>query len=190
MPSNDPKYDELHKQLFEEGLKMRRSVVGDKYVDGALANGSTEFSREGQELTRGDNRAEQQRRQHTQARGAHHLHIPLPPPPLAMLMAMSMPRLRLQPHCAPSTLCSRQELPERRILQIRMIQRAHRPRIEQRRLLLILLLVHRQGRARIHRRPVVALSIIPERILNIILILGLLNDLIRLSRAARRLLLR
>jgi hypothetical protein len=50
MPSNDSKYDDLHKQLFEEGLKMRRSVVGDKYVDGALANGSTEFSREGQEL--------------------------------------------------------------------------------------------------------------------------------------------
>jgi 4-carboxymuconolactone decarboxylase len=50
MPSNDSKYDDLHKQLFEEGLKMRRSVVGDKYVDSALANGSTDFSREGQEL--------------------------------------------------------------------------------------------------------------------------------------------
>ncbi|ETN38719.1 uncharacterized protein HMPREF1541_06757 [Cyphellophora europaea CBS 101466] len=50
MPSNDSKYDELHKQLFEEGLKMRRSVVGDTYVNSALANGSTEFSREGQEL--------------------------------------------------------------------------------------------------------------------------------------------
>ena len=48
--STDPKYDELHKGLFEEGLKVRRSVVGDEYVDRALANGSTEFSRAGQEL--------------------------------------------------------------------------------------------------------------------------------------------
>jgi 4-carboxymuconolactone decarboxylase len=48
--STDPKYDELHQQLFEEGLKMRRSVVGDEYVNRALENGSTEFSRAGQEL--------------------------------------------------------------------------------------------------------------------------------------------
>ncbi|KAJ6442539.1 CMD multi-domain protein [Purpureocillium lavendulum] len=48
--STNPKLDELHRQLFEEGLKMRRSVVGDTYVDRALANGSTEFSRPGQEL--------------------------------------------------------------------------------------------------------------------------------------------
>ncbi|KAL2106349.1 hypothetical protein VUR80DRAFT_6853 [Thermomyces stellatus] len=48
--STDPKFDELHRQLFEEGLKMRRSVVGDAYVDRALANGSTEFSGPGQEL--------------------------------------------------------------------------------------------------------------------------------------------
>ncbi len=48
--STDPKFDDLHKQLFEEGLKMRRSVVGEEYVNRALANGSTEFSRAGQEL--------------------------------------------------------------------------------------------------------------------------------------------
>jgi 4-carboxymuconolactone decarboxylase len=48
--STDPKFDDLHKQLFDEGLKMRRSVVGDEYVDRALANGSTEFSRAGQEM--------------------------------------------------------------------------------------------------------------------------------------------
>ncbi|KAH6670672.1 AhpD-like protein [Halenospora varia] len=48
--STDPKFNDLHKQLFEEGLKMRRSVVGDAYVDRALAAGSTEFSRPGQEL--------------------------------------------------------------------------------------------------------------------------------------------
>ena len=48
--SSDPKLDELHKHLFEKGLEVRRSVVGDEYVDRALANGSTEFSRAGQEL--------------------------------------------------------------------------------------------------------------------------------------------
>jgi len=48
--STDPKFDDLHKQLFDEGLKMRRSVVGNVFVDRALANGSTEFSKPGQEL--------------------------------------------------------------------------------------------------------------------------------------------
>lgn len=48
--STDPKFDDLHKQLFEEGLKTRRSVVGDAFVDKALANGSSEFSRPAQEL--------------------------------------------------------------------------------------------------------------------------------------------
>ncbi len=48
--STDPKFDDLHKQLFEEGLKVRRAVVGDSYVDKALANGSTEFGRAGQEI--------------------------------------------------------------------------------------------------------------------------------------------
>ena len=48
--STDKGLDELHRRLFEEGLKMRRSVAGDSYVDRALANGSTEFSRPGQEL--------------------------------------------------------------------------------------------------------------------------------------------
>lgn len=48
--STEPKFDDLHKQLFDEGIKMRRSVVGDEFVDRALANGSTEFSRPMQEL--------------------------------------------------------------------------------------------------------------------------------------------
>lgn len=48
--STDPKFDSLHQQLFTEGLKMRRSVVGSAYVDRALASGSTEFSHPGQEL--------------------------------------------------------------------------------------------------------------------------------------------
>ncbi|KAJ5994520.1 CMD-domain-containing protein [Penicillium sp. IBT 35674x] len=47
--STDPKFDDLHKGLFEEGLKVRRAVVGEAYVDKALENGSTEFSRAGQE---------------------------------------------------------------------------------------------------------------------------------------------
>lgn len=50
MPSTDPKYDALHQQLFSEGLAMRKSVVGESYVSSALENGSTEFSRPGQEL--------------------------------------------------------------------------------------------------------------------------------------------
>lgn len=48
--STDPKLAPLHKQLFEEGLKVRRAVVGEDYVNKALENGSTEFSRPGQEL--------------------------------------------------------------------------------------------------------------------------------------------
>jgi len=48
--STDPSLKPLHNALFEAGLAMRRSVVGDVYVDRALANGSTEFSRPGQEL--------------------------------------------------------------------------------------------------------------------------------------------
>ncbi|KAK0723384.1 AhpD-like protein [Lasiosphaeria miniovina] len=48
--STDPSLDALHKQLFEAGLAVRRSVVGDAYVTRALANGATEFSRPGQEL--------------------------------------------------------------------------------------------------------------------------------------------
>ncbi|KAH7265761.1 hypothetical protein FSOLCH5_013281 [Fusarium solani] len=48
--NQNSKLDALHKELFEQGLKMRRSVVGDAYVDRALANGSTEFSKPGQEL--------------------------------------------------------------------------------------------------------------------------------------------
>lgn len=48
--STDPKLNDLHKKLFDEGLKVRRAVVGDTYVNKALENGSTEFSRPGQEL--------------------------------------------------------------------------------------------------------------------------------------------
>ena len=47
--STDPKTDNLHHQLFEEGLKVRRAVLGDEYVDRALQNVSS-FTRSGQEL--------------------------------------------------------------------------------------------------------------------------------------------
>ncbi|KAF5546695.1 metallo-hydrolase oxidoreductase [Fusarium napiforme] len=50
MANTDPNYTDLHKALFEQGLKTRREVVGSAYVDRALANGSTEFSAPGQEL--------------------------------------------------------------------------------------------------------------------------------------------
>ncbi len=41
--------EDLHKQLFEEGIKMRRRVMGDAFVDKALASGVSEFSRPIQE---------------------------------------------------------------------------------------------------------------------------------------------
>ncbi|KAL4877949.1 CMD-domain-containing protein [Aspergillus karnatakaensis] len=36
--------------LFEQGLKNRREVVGNAYVDAALKNGSSEFAYPGQQL--------------------------------------------------------------------------------------------------------------------------------------------
>ncbi|KIW84383.1 hypothetical protein Z517_03633 [Fonsecaea pedrosoi CBS 271.37] len=48
--SVDPALRPFHEDLFQAGLNVRRAVVGDAYVDRALANGSTEFSRVGQEL--------------------------------------------------------------------------------------------------------------------------------------------
>jgi len=48
--SVDPSLRPFHEGLFNAGLAVRRKVVGDTYVDRALANGSTEFSRPGQEL--------------------------------------------------------------------------------------------------------------------------------------------
>ncbi|KAL3443406.1 CMD-domain-containing protein [Aspergillus insuetus] len=37
-------------ELFQKGLKNRREVVGDAYVDAALNNGSSEFAYPGQQL--------------------------------------------------------------------------------------------------------------------------------------------
>ena len=47
--STDPKTDDLHHQLFEEGLKVRRSVHGDEHINHAWQNGSS-FTRLEQEL--------------------------------------------------------------------------------------------------------------------------------------------
>lgn len=46
--STDP-MDNLHKQLFDEGLKVRKEVLGDEYVDRALQK-ATAFSKPAQEL--------------------------------------------------------------------------------------------------------------------------------------------
>ncbi|OTA76300.1 hypothetical protein M434DRAFT_262583 [Hypoxylon sp. CO27-5] len=47
--STDPKIDDLRQKLFDEGLTVRREVLGNEYVDRAL-NNATSFSRPGQEL--------------------------------------------------------------------------------------------------------------------------------------------
>ena len=38
------KVEEAHQTLFEEGIKVRREVAGDPYVDAALERFSSEFS--------------------------------------------------------------------------------------------------------------------------------------------------
>lgn len=47
--STESKASPYHQQLFEEGLQVRRAVLGSEYVDQALKN-ATDFSRPGQEL--------------------------------------------------------------------------------------------------------------------------------------------
>lgn len=48
--STDPDFNQLHDDLFERGLRNRREVVGDAYVNAALQNGSSEFAYPGQQL--------------------------------------------------------------------------------------------------------------------------------------------
>lgn len=38
------------KDLFQQGLKNRREVVGDDYVSRSLQNGATEFAFAGQQM--------------------------------------------------------------------------------------------------------------------------------------------
>ncbi|KAF4955773.1 hypothetical protein FGADI_4345 [Fusarium gaditjirri] len=45
-----PDLQRFHDELFETGLKNRREVVGNAYVDAALSNGSSEFAYPGQQL--------------------------------------------------------------------------------------------------------------------------------------------
>ncbi|TDZ54915.1 4-carboxymuconolactone decarboxylase [Colletotrichum trifolii] len=42
--------DKFRAELFEQGLRIRRQVVGDAYVDSALKNGSSEFAYAQQQL--------------------------------------------------------------------------------------------------------------------------------------------
>lgn len=49
MSATDPKFAELHSQLFQEGLEVRRAVLGHEYVDNAVKN-ATPYTRPGQEL--------------------------------------------------------------------------------------------------------------------------------------------
>lgn len=48
--STDPKFDDLHTQLRDQGMKTRRAVLGDEYVNRATANGASEFARPMQEM--------------------------------------------------------------------------------------------------------------------------------------------
>ncbi|KAJ5187943.1 hypothetical protein N7449_010937 [Penicillium cf. viridicatum] len=47
--SDNPKFEELHKQLFDDGVQVRRAVLGDEYVNNALQN-ATPFTMPGQQL--------------------------------------------------------------------------------------------------------------------------------------------
>lgn len=49
MSNPDPELAKLHSRLFEEGLEVRRAVLGHEYVDNAVKN-ATPFTRPGQEL--------------------------------------------------------------------------------------------------------------------------------------------
>ncbi|KID61794.1 4-carboxymuconolactone decarboxylase [Metarhizium brunneum] len=47
--SSDATNDELHRRLFDEGIKVRKDVLGSEYVENALSS-ATPFTRPGQEL--------------------------------------------------------------------------------------------------------------------------------------------
>lgn len=47
---SEEKIQALHAQMYEDGLAVRRAVVGSTYVNAALAKGSTEFAAPMQEL--------------------------------------------------------------------------------------------------------------------------------------------
>lgn len=45
------KREEIQQQMYAIGMPIRRSVLGDTYVDNALAKGSSEFAKAMQEFT-------------------------------------------------------------------------------------------------------------------------------------------
>jgi hypothetical protein len=47
--TSDSRIDDLREVLFEEGLKVRKAVIGKEYVERSLAN-ATPFTKVGQEL--------------------------------------------------------------------------------------------------------------------------------------------
>ena len=47
--STDRKTGDSHNRLFEEGLKVRRAVIGNEYVERSL-NNATAFTQPGQQL--------------------------------------------------------------------------------------------------------------------------------------------
>ncbi len=49
--SDEQKVQEAHKTLYEHGLKIRREVAGDEYVDRYLRNGASEFAKPMQDMT-------------------------------------------------------------------------------------------------------------------------------------------
>ncbi|RMZ83812.1 hypothetical protein DV738_g1023, partial [Chaetothyriales sp. CBS 135597] len=49
--ADDKKVEEAHRILFEHGLKIRRQVAGDEYVDKSLKNGASDFAKPMQEMT-------------------------------------------------------------------------------------------------------------------------------------------
>ncbi|RKK14144.1 hypothetical protein BFJ70_g11595 [Fusarium oxysporum] len=51
MAPNTPTRPELQQALYDIGMPIRRKVLGNSYVDNALANGSTEFAKAMQEFT-------------------------------------------------------------------------------------------------------------------------------------------
>lgn len=48
--SSDFTSNQIHDGLFQIGLRNRREVVGNAYVDTAFQNGSSEFAYPGQQL--------------------------------------------------------------------------------------------------------------------------------------------
>jgi len=48
--SDSEKVVDAHKTLYEQGVKIRREVVGNEYVDRSLREGASDFARPMQEL--------------------------------------------------------------------------------------------------------------------------------------------